>query len=168
MGLFAHARRPRILALIGLVVALGVTGGGTALAFWSAGGDGAGAGASGTMANLTLSAGTPTASLYPGGQTSVVLTVTNPNDAAVHISSLSLNTGQGTGGFAADAGHSGCSVAALSYTTQTNGGSGWNVPARVGLVDGTLSVTLANALAMTTSAANACQGATFTVYLAAG
>ena len=33
---------------------------------------------------------------------------------------------------------------------------------------GNLSVTLTNALSMTTSAANACQGASFTVYLAAG
>ena len=31
-----------------------------------------------------------------------------------------------------------------------------------------LSVTLTNALSMTTAAANACQGASFTVYLAAG
>ena len=66
-----------------------------------------------------------------------------------------------------DGGHSGCSVATLSYTTQTNGGAGWTVPARVGIVDGTLAITLSNALSMGAGAASACQGATFTVYLAA-
>jgi hypothetical protein len=35
-------------------------------------------------------------------------------------------------------------------------------------VNGTLPITLTNALAMGLSAANACQEATFTVYLAAG
>ena len=34
-------------------------------------------------------------------------------------------------------------------------------------VDGSLAITLPTALAMSTSAANACQGATFTVYLVA-
>ena len=43
------------------------------------------------------------------------------------------------GGFAVDAGHSGCTLGTLSYTTQTNGGSGWNVPAKVGAVNGTLA-----------------------------
>ena len=42
------------------------------------------------------------------------------------------------------------------------------VPKKVGAVDGTLSVTLTNALAMGIGAANACQGASVTIYLAAG
>ena len=44
--------------------------------------------------------------------------------------------------------------------TQTNGGAGWTVPG-----SGVLSVTLTGALAMGSGAANACQGATFTVHL---
>ena len=48
-----------------------------------------------------------------------------------------------------------------------NGSSGWDVPAKVGAVNGTLLVTLSNALSMAASAADACQGATFTVYLVA-
>lgn len=79
-----------------------------------------------------------------------------------------LDTSQGTGGLAVDTSHSGCGLATLSFTTQTNGGVGWTIPAKVGAVDGTLPITLANALAMSTSAANACQGASFTVYLVAG
>jgi hypothetical protein len=97
-----------------------------------------------------------------------MLTVANPNRSPVRIGSLSLNTSQGTGGFAVDAGHAGCSVAVLSFTTQTNLGTGWTVPGKVGAVNGSLSITLTAALAMSTAAANACQGATFTVFLAAG
>lgn len=154
-----------LIALLGMAV---VAIGGAANAFWGGLGGGTGDGTTATTVAVTLSPGTPTATLYPGGQADVVLTVTNTNASAVRIGSLALDTGQGTGGFAVDAGHAGCDVSALSFTTQSNGGAGWNVPGRVGAVNGTLSVTLANALAMGVNAANACQGASSTVYLVAG
>jgi len=160
--------RRRLVLLAVLLVALGIPVGGIAWSYWSAGGSGTGTGANGTLAAVSLSAGSPTAALYPGGSTNVVATATNSNPSAVRIGSLLLDTSQGTGGFAVDAGHSGCSVAALSYTTQSNGGAGWSVPARVGITNGTLAITLTNALTMSASAASACQGATFTVYLVAG
>ena len=156
------------LVLTSLVVVLALAGAGTANAFWRGSGTGAGSGTTGTTVPVTLSPGSPTATLYPGGLTNVVLTVTNPNPYSVRIGSLALDTGQGTGGFAVDAGHAGCAVSTLSFTTQTNSGAGWTVAGKVGAVDGTLSVTLPNALAMGTNAANACQGATYTVYVAAG
>ena len=156
------------LVLTSLVVVLALAGAGTANAFWRGSGTGAGSGTTGTTVPVALSPGSPTATLYPGGLTNVVLTVTNPNPYSVRIGSLALDTGQGTGGFAVDAGHAGCAVSTLNFTTQTNGGAGWTVPGKVGAVDGTLSVTLPNALAMGTNAANACQGATYTVYVAAG
>ena len=92
----------------------------------------------------------------------MVLTITNPNAAQIRVGSLALDTSQGTGGFAVDGGHSGCGLATLSFATQTNGGAGWTVPG-----SGVLPVTLTNALSMGTGAANACQGATFSVYLTA-
>ena len=149
------------------IVAVAVGGTGVAYAYWSAGGAGTGFGMAGTTVPLTLSPGTPTASLLPGGQTSVILTITNTNAATVKISSLALDTTQGTGGFSVDSGHTGCTLSTLSFTTQTNGGAGWSIPGKVGSTNGTLSATLTNALAMSLSAANACQGATFTVYLLA-
>lgn len=151
-----------------LVLLLGIPVGGVAYATWTAGGSGTGTAGTGTTTALTLTPGTPSAGLYPGGQADVVLTISNPNESPIRVMSLGLDTGQGTGGFAVDAGHSGCSVTALGYTTQTNGGAGWTVPAKVGGTNGTLPVTLTNALSMATNAANACQGATLTVYLAAG
>jgi hypothetical protein len=115
-----------------------------------------------------LTIGTPTAALQPGGTSSVALTASNSNTSPVTINSFSLNTSQGTGGFAVDSGHSGCTLSALSFATQTNGGSGWIVPAKVGSTNGSLNITLSNALTMSTAAVNACQGATFTVYVVAG
>lgn len=157
----------RTLPVAVLAVAA-VAVGGTASAYWGGSGDGTGTGTTGTAAAVTLTPGTPAASLYPGEQASVVLTMSNPNPSAVRIGSLVLDTGQGTGGYAVDAGHAGCGVAVLSFAPQTNGGAGWDVPAKVGGVDGTLSVTLTRALGMSVDGANACQGASFTVYLAAG
>lgn len=157
----------RRLLVASLLAILALPGGGTAFAYWRASGSGAGSATAGTNVAVTLSPGTPTATLYPGGQADVLLTVSNPNASPVRIGSLALDTGQGTSGYAVDAGHSGCAVATLSYTTQTNGGAGWTVPGKVGAVDGTLAITLTNALAMGAAAANACQGATSTVYLAA-
>jgi len=156
------------MLLTSLLVILSLTVGGTAYGYWKAGGSGAGSGATETNVAVTLTPGTPTAALYPGGQANVLLTVVNPNLSPVFIGSVALDAGQGTGGFAVDAGHSGCAVAALSFTTQNNSGAGWTVPARVGAVNGTLAITLTNALAMGLGAANACQGATSSVYLAAG
>jgi hypothetical protein len=120
---------------------------------------------------VTISPAAPTGALYPGGSADLAGTVDNPNSVAVHLPSLVLDTSQGTGGFAVDATHvgNGCTVAAagLSYTTQSNGGNGFVVPAKVGSTDGTLSLDLANAVSLGSAAANACQGATFTVYLQA-
>ena len=153
-------------AVVGATVwVLFVAGG--AFAFWNASGSGSHNGGTGTLAALTLTPGTPVATLYPGTSSAVKLTITNSNNTAVPVGSLVLNTSSGTGGFAVDAGHSACAVSALSYATQTNGGAGWTVPAKSGGVNGTLAVTLTGALTMSTSAANACQGATFTVYLTA-
>lgn len=147
-----------VMTLVALSSATGV---------WHHSGSGTGAATTGTSVAVTLSPGSATAGLYPGGSANVVLTVTNPNLFAVPISSLASDTGQGTAGLAVDAGHSGCAVGVLTFTTQTNGGAGWTVPAKVAGVNGTLPITLTNALAMGAGAANACQGASLTVYLAA-
>lgn len=159
---------PRRILLTCCLVAISVLGASAANAYWRGAGSGTGTATTGTTVAVTLTPGTPTASLYPGAQASVSLTVSNPNASAVSFGFLTLDTVQGTGGFAVDASHSGCSVATLSFTPQTNGGAGWTVPAKVGAVNGTLPVTLANSLAMGLGAASACQGATVTVYLAAG
>jgi hypothetical protein len=140
----------------------------SASGFLRAPGSGSATGSAATPVAVTIAPGSAGAGLYPGGQADVSLTVDNPNAFSLHIGSLSLATGQGAAGFGVDAGHAACATSTLGFTTQTNGGAGWSVPAKVGSTNGTVSVTLPNALAMSASAANACQGATFDVYLSAG
>ena len=166
IGGFRGLRRPGLLLSAVLVLCFGF--GGAAFAYWTGSGTGAGAASSGTDRPLVITPGTPSAQLYPGGQAAVSLTISNPNPYPVEIDVLSLDEGQGTAGFGVDAQHAGCPLSTLTLTDQTNGGTGWTVPAKAGGVDGSLSVTLSNALQMSADAANACQGATFTVYLAAG
>jgi hypothetical protein len=83
--------------------------------------------------------------------------------AAGRATCASLDTTQGTAGFAVDGAHAGCGLASLTFTTQTNGGAGWTIPA-----GGSSALSLANSLSMNANAANACQGASFTVYLKVG
>ena len=147
-----------------LLLTLALTIGGTAYAHWSGPGVGAGSATTGTALAVTLTPGTPTAALYPGGQTDVVLSVSNPNAFSVRIGSFALANGQGTGGFAVDPGHlaSGCTVVAAALSLTSSSG-GWTVPA-----SGSLPVVLTSKLGIGGAAASACQGASFTVYLAAG
>ena len=162
------SRRRILKSIIPLAVVAAISAG-AAWAYLTSAGSGAGSGGvSVSLQGMTLSSGTPTAALYPGGTADVALSASNPNSSALRIKSLALDTSQGTGGFAVDAGHSSCSVAALQFTSQNNGGNGWTVPAKSGSTNGTLSIGLANAISMSTGAANACQGASFTVYLKAG
>ena len=92
-------------------------------------GTGSGAAASGTVAAVTLSPGTPTAQLYPGGQATVVLTVTNPNPGQrPGRVPRPGHRARGPAGSPWTARTPACGLATLSYATQTNGGAGWTLP----------------------------------------
>jgi hypothetical protein len=162
--------RPKLtgagLLVVGVVAALVLAGG--AVAYWTGLGQGTTQTRLGDPKTLVLSAGTPTAQLYPGGPASVSAVAANPNPYVVHITSLDVDTGTGTGGFDVDAGHGGCDVASLSFAAQDNNGSGWAVPPKAGASDGLLPIDLTDALTMNENAKNACQGAVFTVHLVAG
>ena len=162
MGQRLGSRKGRFAATI--VVALIAAGG--ALAYYTSTGSGSGdASVVGSPADLTITARTPaTGLLFPGSSGEVDATISNPNTFPVRVNSLVL----AGGGIAADSGHSGCDTSALHFTTQTNGGQGWDIPPKVGATDGTLDVQLADAISMDSDAANDCQGATFSVYLATG
>jgi hypothetical protein len=111
---------------------------------------------------LTLSGGTPQSSLYPGASADVDTSAQNQNPFPVHVSSVALDTTQGSNGFSVDAGHSGCNLGSLSFTTANNGNAGWDIPA-----NSSLDIDAANSIAMSGAANDSCQGATFTVYLTA-
>jgi len=136
-----------------------------ALGYWLTSGSGSGSATAATALPVVISPGTPSTALYPGGDAGVAVVVSNPNRFRAYLDKLDLDTASGTAGFAVDSGHAGCDVSALSFTPQT---VGQFVPPNDGSHDGTLSLELANAVAMSSQAANACQGATFTVYVKAG
>lgn len=156
------------MAITAIALFLTLIAGSSAIAYWTTTGEGGGTGTTGATLPLTMSAATPTAQLYPGGQGNVGVTIDNPNAFSVRVGSFSLSLGQGTAGFGVDAGHAGCPTSVLSFTAQTNGGAGWSVPAKVGFTNGSLSLDLPGAIAMSASAPNTCQGATFDVFLSAG
>jgi hypothetical protein len=145
---------------IGLIVAL-VTAA-SAGAYWTLRGGGAGTVSAETVASVTLTPGTATTDLYPGGSGDVAVSIANANTYRAYIGSLVLDTRRGTSGFSVSGGQPGCDPAAASYTTQSNGGNGWFVPA-----GSTLDLDLVDAVDLGTGAASECQGATLTVYLLA-
>lgn len=161
------SRLPRSLAAVAsAVLLLGVAG--AAVAYWDGPGTGGDSVGGTTALDVSATAATPSAQLYPGGVADVTLVLANPNPHDVTVPSLALDTTQGSGGLAVDGAHASCSLASLTFTGQSNSGAGWTVPARVGAVDGTLAVTLTGAIAMAGDADSACQGATFTVFVRAG
>jgi hypothetical protein len=152
--------KKRVTAIAILVIAGSVIG--VAIAAWTTGGTGSGQASAGSATSMTISAGTPSTSLYPTASADVAATVSNPNPYKVHVSSISL------GAITVDGGHSGCNTASVTVTSPAdNSGAGWDVPAKVGAVNGSLGVDLANAVSMTNAANDSCQGATFTVALTA-
>jgi hypothetical protein len=156
MRVFKFGSRKKQVILVA-ALAIAATAIGVAIAAWTTGGSGSGQAQAGTAQNLTISAGTPSTSLYPGASADVAATVNNPNPYPVHVSSIAL------GAVTADAGHSGCNVSSVSVTSpQTNSGAGWNVAA-----GGSANVDLANAISMDNTSNDSCQGATFTVALTA-
>jgi hypothetical protein len=152
--------RTRLAKLtLGAVLALVLTT--SAVAWWTGGGAGSGGADTANVGALTIAALAPSQSLLPSGSPTgdLQIKVTNPNAFSVHVNQLALDTTQGVSGFAA----SGVSVAtcALNFATQNSGGTGWTFGA------GSTTVSLPASVTMGTTAASACQGRTFTVYMAA-
>ncbi len=152
----------RRTAIIVVVIAAGVLAGGAA-AFWIAFGSGTTNSQAGTVVPVTLNPGSTITPLYPAGTADVGVSIVNTNPGAIFVPSLLLDASQGSSGFAVDGGHSGCNLAALSYTTQTNGGAGWTVSGNF-----TATLDLTGAVALSTAAVSACQGAQVTIYLKVG
>jgi len=152
--------KKRRAALVALAIAGSVVG--VAIAAWTTGGSGSGQASAGSAGSMTISAGTPSSSLYPTASADVAATISNPNPYKVHVGSIAL------GAVTVDGGHSGCNTGSLSVTSpQDNSGSGWDVPAKSGAVNGSLNVDLTSAISMSNAANDSCQGATFTVALTA-
>jgi hypothetical protein len=157
--------------LVTATVVVGLAAG--AFAYWMSTGSGEATTQLGSPEQLTLQAqGSSQDQLIPRDTSSVTIRATNPNPYFVTLTYLALDTSQGTGGFGVDAGHSGCDLSFVHFVPQDPPvgifGPGWRVPPKVDTTDGTLSIELADALSMDAGAPNACQGADFTIHVAAG
>ena len=139
--------RPRKIFVAGGVAA-GLLASGVAFAAWTADGTGTGSAGATTAEALTTSVATASAELYPGGTGDVKVTINNPNDYAVNVTSISGN-GTITDDKAA------CTVTGVTFANQTGT---WNVAA-----NGSSTVTLADAASMSNASDDGCQGAVFTI-----
>jgi hypothetical protein len=141
----------RRLTSVGIGTAALLLAGGIAYAAWSVLGAGTGAASSGTPQALGVSA-TVGGTLYPGASADVLVTVSNPNSAAVTVQSLAL---AGTVTASAGCTTPGVTVSLPASTTLV-------VPA-----GGNASLNVVNGVSMTTASSSNCQGATFTIPLQA-
>jgi hypothetical protein len=168
MRRFARTRSRGLAIALAIVAVFALAS--VAVGYWS----GAGAGSTSTrLADplpLTLSPGTPSDPFAPGDVAGISVVISNPNKFEAYTSRLTLDNDVAEP-FSVDSAHSGCIVSvasgvlSLDPARTTNGGRGWTVPPRIGANDGTLVVHLTDALIMSNAAANACQGATFTIAL---
>lgn len=142
--------RKKIVVAGGLVA--GMLASGVAFAAWTADGTGTGQARATVAEALTASPATASAHLFPGGTGEVKLTISNPNDYDVNVTSIT----NGTGAITAD--KAGCTVTGVTFAGATGN---WLVDA-----NGSLEVTLANAASMSNDSDNACQGAVFTIPVA--
>lgn len=144
-------RKRKILVLSGVfVIALTAA---AAFAAWNVGGSGSGTAKAVTVQNLTTSAATPTAALYPGISNSPLkLTVNNPNAFPVTVTDVNL----GTGSITAAGGNGSCTTTGVTYASQS--GLSQVIPA-----NGSATFTTPGGVSMDNTSENGCQNATFTV-----
>jgi hypothetical protein len=143
--------RTLLLVIAAVVVSLGA---GAALAYFTSSGSAHGSASTATLLTVTAGAGTPSTPLLPGGTGDVALTVTNPNNFAVTLVSVA-----GNGAITADGGHPGCTTTGVTFTAPT----GSPLPVTILANSTNQVVDLPGAAAMSLTASNACQGATFSI-----
>lgn len=138
-------------ALTVLIAGAGITvlASGSAFAYWTTVGAGAGTAAATTAAPLTTGTATAAPGLYPGGSSNGSIVITNPNPFAVKVTSATFA--------AASADRSGCTTTGVTFaaTTPPSLSTPLTIPAK-----GTQP--LSYTVQMSNASDDACQGATFT------
>ncbi|EOD65665.1 hypothetical protein [Amycolatopsis vancoresmycina] len=151
-------KNPTLRRVLVVTTVVGATlGGGIAVAAWTSSGSGAANAKAGTASAPTTGAVPASAFagglLYPGGPAGdAKILVNNPNPYPVKVTSVAANgTPTGSGGTGT------CTTTGVSFATQTPT-TGNTVPA-----NGSTTLTLANAVSMSTAADDGCQGALFAI-----
>jgi hypothetical protein len=135
----------------------GLVAGGIAFATWTSNGVGSGGAGAVTAVNLTVTAATGTADLFPGTtQGDVYFTITNPNPYPVTFTSMSLG-GAITNAVAGDA--TACPPANVTAV----GATGLNLTVGANTTSATQSI--ANVVSMALAAPDGCQGKSFVIPL---
>ena len=122
-----------------------------AFAAWTASGTGSGTATAVSAQALTTTAAATTADLYPGSTGAVKVTVNNPNDYAVQISSIT-----GDGDITSDKGAACNASTGVTFTDQSS-------LTQVIAANDSHTFTFATAAAMSNASDNTCQGAVFTI-----
>lgn len=163
--------RTRLRRRAGVVlgVTLLLTGGGVAVASWTATGTGQGSARAANVTGLVVSAGSPLGNLYPlpadttpatgygsGTVGSVATTVANPNPFPVTLTSATLGPVTTTP-------LSGRTCATGSVLTTTSAPITLSPPVTLAANSAPTAVTVPGALYMVSTAEDGCQGATFSV-----
>ena len=151
-GNTVHLSRNRRL-IGGGITAIALVAVGLVYAAWTASGTGSGYAKAESAQDLTTVdvSATTDATLYPGATGDVEIEIANPNSYPVQVTDIT-----GNGAITPDGAHAGCTPTGVTYTDQT--GLTVDVPA-----NGSTATTLNGAVQMSNAAANACQGATFTI-----
>ena len=144
-------RKRTIVVLVVLVLAAIAVGVG--LSAWSIGGTGNGSAKATTASNITLADASAftSADLYPGATGNLKLRATNPNPFPVRITAVS-----GNGTITSDKGAACDASTGVTLANQ----SGLTLDLAAGA---TATLTVPNAVSMSNSSDNSCQGAIFTV-----
>jgi hypothetical protein len=142
MSIGNHAKRSAGIA----AVVAGLLGAGVAFAAWTSNGAGTGTATATTATPLVITQSASASGLYPTGQVSVPFTVKNNNPYSVTLATAKAS------GFSVDAAHSACAVSALSGVDQTLSDV---------ITTGSTSAAKNMVIKMDNTAADACQGATF-------
>ena len=159
--------RRRVGVVLGVTLLL--TGGGVAVASWTATGTGQGSARAASVTGLVVSAGSPVGALYPlpagttpatgyGSSTvgSVATTVTNPNPFPLTLTSATLGSVTTTP-------LSGRTCAAGSVLPTTSAPIPLDPPVTLAPTSAPTPVTVPGALYMIATAEDGCQGASFSV-----
>ena len=140
------------------VVTAGLLATGVAYAAWTSTGSGSGTARATTSVNSTIDGGTHLADLYPGAAKTVTVTVSNPNDYPVIVTSISAGSSDAVDGCAADTVTSDA-VADVAGIDQ--------VGAATATIAGKGTGTFQLVTRMKASATDACKGDTFNLPLTA-
>jgi hypothetical protein len=138
-----------------------VLGAGVGVAAWSSSGTGSAGAKATTLQAVTVTAGTTSAQLYPGGTGDVVLSVTNPNPFPVKITQVSQDTSAGK--YVSSDQGSNCTDANATHPTGVTLTTATGAPLATVAASSTGTVTLTGKAAMSNASDNLCQGATFSI-----